>query len=81
MELPSALLLPLLQLLPAAARARACCVCRAWRAAGAEPAAWSSLDFCDLPLRSPLTDHPGGVGLHPGTHTQVEVTLWRGTPA
>jgi hypothetical protein len=38
--------LPLLSAwLPVDSRARACCVCRAWRAALAEPALWTRLDL------------------------------------
>ena len=49
-----ALQLPLMRLvflaLPPDARGRACCVCRAWRDALAEPALWTRLDMCLVPV-------------------------------
>ena len=43
--LPRTLLYLILQRLPADARARAACVCRAWRTAAADPALWLRLDL------------------------------------
>jgi hypothetical protein len=43
--LPAALVLRVLQRVPADARGRCACVCRAWRTALDEPAAWAHLDL------------------------------------
>ena len=47
-SLPLALACRIFLALPAVARGRACCVCRAWRDALAEPSLWTRLDLSDV---------------------------------
>jgi hypothetical protein len=49
--LPPALFREVLRALPADQRARAACVSRAWRAAVADPAAWTRLDLSGMTCR------------------------------
>ena len=56
-SLPHAVALQIFALLPADARARAAVICRAWRAAVAEPSLWTRLDLSPASgVKRPVTD-------------------------